>query len=138
MFSTLGLFQKLPCPEKEYCKRPNCLFSHSPDVKETPVVHIPVDAPKPTVSPAKSVTSQPGPSILKTSVGSSSSASIPAKRSVGSALRNPGTPGTATEPPRKLQKVGTTARPVASPSASSVSAVSNSRCYLCHVVFEPA
>jgi hypothetical protein len=31
MFSPLGLFRNLPCPQLDTCTRQNCLYSHSPN-----------------------------------------------------------------------------------------------------------
>ncbi|KAI0347258.1 ribonuclease H-like protein [Trametopsis cervina] len=112
MFSTLGLFDKLPCPEKDQCKRPNCVFSHSPDVKHVPTAHVPVDVPKPVASSSK-VTPPEAASGSKVVARPSV---IPAKRPVTSTLARANN-GAPAEPPRKLQKVGSTARPVAVPSS---------------------
>ena len=109
MFATAGLFSKLPCPEKERCKRPNCLFSHSPDVKEIPTVRVEVDAPK--ASSSKSVAG-PSPSSSKIKSNTSTTTLIPAKRPT--VISN----GGPSEPPRKLLKVGPASKPAALPSAS--------------------
>ncbi|KAH9853502.1 Rexo1 protein [Lenzites betulinus] len=115
MFPTLKLFQSLPCPEKPHCTRSNCLFSHRPDLNHIPVTPVPVDTPKPThSSPSK----QPPP------VAAVASASIPAKRSVGSPLLRTAGPsnGTSTgEPPTKFQRVGTPKRPIAVPTGPQTS-----------------
>ncbi|KAI0750713.1 Rexo1 protein [Daedaleopsis nitida] len=110
MFSSLGLFHNLPCPEKQHCKRPNCVFSHRPDLTQIPVTHVPVDLPKhanASTGVAQSFTSQPvaGPSTV-----------VPAKRSISSPLR-PQAPrnGASSEPPRKLLRTGPPQRPVAVP-----------------------
>ncbi|KAI0702903.1 ribonuclease H-like protein, partial [Cytidiella melzeri] len=117
MFSTLGLFSKVSCPEKERCKRPNCLFSHSPDVKEVPTIPIPIaEASKPVASPSKTVPSQPVPSSSKISSRSPVSTSIPTKRPTSSTLQINN--GVSAEPPRKLLKVGPASRPTALPSSS--------------------
>ena len=110
MFPTLSLFQKLPCPEKQSCQRPNCLFSHSPDITQVPTVPIPVDAPKPVASQT-----QPIPSSSKIPAQAKNSHVVPAKRPVSSPLRAAG-PSNGTpsrEPPSKLQRVGTSQRPAA-------------------------
>ena len=109
MFATAGLFSKLPCPEKERCKRPNCLFSHSPDVKEIPTVRVEVDAPK--ASSSKSVAG-PSPSSSKIKPNTSTTTLIPAKRPTVISNEGP------SEPPRKLLKVGPASKPAALPSAS--------------------
>ncbi|KAI0773440.1 Rexo1 protein [Irpex lacteus] len=113
MFSTIGLFSKLPCPEKETCKRPNCLFSHSPDVKQVPTVRVPVGAPKASSSKSVPVHSQPSPSSSKIKTSVPNASVVPAKRP-GQLISN----GVAAEPPRKLLKVGPTSKPVAQPSSS--------------------
>ncbi|TFK55937.1 hypothetical protein OE88DRAFT_1621054 [Heliocybe sulcata] len=114
MFSLLGLFQKLPCPDRNNCKRPQCLFSHRPDASETLSLNIPVDEPKPT--PAA------GPST-----STSANLTVPAKRpalSQPDLLRRPGSASNgnaAPEPPRKLQKTGPVSKPVAVPTATTTS-----------------
>ncbi|OJT04159.1 hypothetical protein TRAPUB_5204 [Trametes pubescens] len=112
MFPTLKLFQTLPCPEKPHCTRAHCLFSHSSDITQIPVTPVPVDVPK----PAPSGTSTPA--RRTTSAAAVASASIPAKRPISSPLRTAGpSNGTSSsEPPKKLQRTGTSQRPVAVPS----------------------
>ena len=136
MFPTLGLFQSLPCPEKSYCQRSNCVFSHRPDITHIPVTAVPVDAPKPAPAPApasasKASVSQPTPGY---------STSIPTKRSVSSPLRvagpSNGTP--SNEPPKKLLRTGPPQRPIAVPSGTqttSVSAMSHRTSLTCVVDF---
>ncbi|KAI0068640.1 ribonuclease H-like protein [Artomyces pyxidatus] len=103
MFSSLGLFQSLPCPEGTHCKRHNCLFSHSPHVSQA-CVSVPYDPPPQPVAST-----------------SASSSTVPAKRH---APASPAPSVTSrshagpSEPPRKLQKVGTVRRPVAVPTAA--------------------
>ncbi|KAI0723275.1 Rexo1 protein [Earliella scabrosa] len=118
MFSTLGLFHNLPCPEKQDCKRLNCVFSHRPDLTQIPVTPVPVETPKPTHAP--SVATNPA---VSQHVASPSNF-LPAKRSISSPLRA-GAPGpsngSTSEPPRKLQRMGTPQRPVAVPSGPPTS-----------------
>ncbi|KZT20361.1 ribonuclease H-like protein [Neolentinus lepideus HHB14362 ss-1] len=115
MFSLLGLFQKLPCPDRNNCKRPRCLFSHRPDASETLSLSIPLDGPKTAPTP--------GPS---TSAGETKS-TVPAKRPALSQADPAWRPGStsngnaALEPPRKLQKTGLGNKPVAVPTASTTS-----------------
>ena len=133
MFSALGLFQGLPCPEKGRCQRPNCLFSHSPEVKEIPVVCVPVDASESRTAATKTIASSSSSSEPSATPRAASSrnvatppGSVPTKRPIGSPLRVPnGAPG---EPPKKLQRVGTAARPSAV-SSSSIGTVRLHDCY---------
>ncbi|KAF7292400.1 Exonuclease domain-containing protein [Mycena chlorophos] len=82
MFSTLGLFARLACPDGSACKRTNCLFSHERDLLAPVGLTIPVESP----APARPVAS------------TSSSSTVPAKR--------PGSPASPRdEPPRKSLKV---------------------------------
>ncbi len=137
MFPTLGLFQKLPCPEKPKWKRPNCLFSHRDDVTEVPTVRVPVDVPKLPQATTRAHLSTPPPvaSSSKTQIPiPGKSTSIPAKRSINSPLRAAGSSnGTAVshgvEPPAKLQRVGTAQRPTAIPTATQTTVSSPLRIY---------
>ena len=119
MFSTIGLFQDLPCPEKGSCTRINCLYSHRSDITQIPVIPVPVASTSSTpADPApKASTYQPlgGPSSL-----------VPVKRPLSSPLRVAGpSKGLACpEPPRKFQRVGPTSRPTALPSGPQTTPVS--------------
>ncbi|KAJ4481644.1 Rexo1 protein [Lentinula edodes] len=99
MFSTLGLFANLQCPQRDSCTRPNCLFSHnaSSDLPPPITLRIPVDEPK-----VASTSSLPSPVSQAEQVKT-----VPAKRTVNSSpLRATGSPTlTPNEPPRKLQKL---------------------------------
>lgn len=99
MFSTLGLFANLQCPQRDSCTRPNCLFSHnaSSDLPPPITLRIPVDEPK-----VASTSSLPSP-LSQTQQAKT----VPAKRTVNSSpLRATGSPTlTPNEPPRKLQKL---------------------------------
>lgn len=112
MFSTLGLFRSLACPEKDKCTRVPCIFSHRTDLPPPfaldITVHLPTQA-RPSTAPTPP---QPQPQQRLSLT--------PAKRPV------PHTPigndstilSVAAEPPRKLQKVGSAQRPLAIPTAS--------------------
>ena len=89
MFSSLGLFQNLPCPERTTCTRPTCIFSHRTDLPPSPSLNIPVNEPK----------------IASSSTQRGLSAAIPAKRSVNASLPESGNGRPLGEPPRKLQKL---------------------------------
>ena len=133
MFPTAGLFQKLPCPEKQSCKRTNCLFNHSTHVKEVLTVHIPVETPKATPSSSKSAAQQP---IASTSRATPQShvppPSIPAKRAISSPLRTAGASnGLTGEPPKKLQRIGTAQKATAKPTLSVAAVRSVHLCKHC-------
>ncbi|THH19866.1 hypothetical protein EW146_g1402 [Bondarzewia mesenterica] len=107
MFSSLGLFQSLPCPAKPQCQRTNCLFSHRPDVVEKSL-SIPHDEPQPVASSSSSSTQSPRSSVpAKRPAAVSASPSISTTKGFSS-----------TQPPRKIQKVGTVQKPFAVPTAS--------------------
>ncbi|ETW83986.1 hypothetical protein HETIRDRAFT_472359 [Heterobasidion irregulare TC 32-1] len=104
MFSPLGLFHSLPCPNKSQCRRKNCLFSHKSGVVENPV-SIPYDTPQPVAS----------------SSALASRSSVPAKRPAASSpthALSSANAASSLHPQRKLQKVGTTQKPLALPTAS--------------------
>ena len=126
MFPTLGLFQSLPCPDKPSCERPNCLFSHSPDVKQVPTTPIPVGAPKASSSKPVAGPSQPSPSSSKVGPRPSSATVVPAKRP-GQLTSN----GGVVEPPRKLLKVGPSKSAIQpSPSVGPVRTIVSCSCTL--------
>lgn len=112
MFSPLGLFRSLVCPEKDKCTRVPCIFSHRdglpPPHALDLTIHLPTQA-RPCIVPP---TPQPQPQ-QRLSLA-------PAKRPLPhTPLGNDSTiPSVAAEPPRKLQKVGSAQRPLAIPSAS--------------------
>ncbi|RDB22461.1 Exonuclease GOR [Hypsizygus marmoreus] len=93
MFSSLGLFQTLACPEKDTCTRRPCVFSHRADLP----------APLPLSIQVRDST-QP----------SSSKSTIPSKRAVPASPHRVGSapPTPNGEPPRKLQKLGVKQRPL--------------------------
>ncbi|KAJ4478215.1 hypothetical protein J3R30DRAFT_2877546 [Lentinula aciculospora] len=102
MFSTLGLFENLQCPERDSCKRPNCIFSHkaSSDLPPPTSLQIPVDEPK-----VASFSSDPKPIVQAGQIKT-----VPAKRTVNSSpiLAPSSSASTPNEPPRKLQKLDST------------------------------
>lgn len=127
MFSAFGLFRDLPCPEKESCIRPNCLFSHDPSVKEVPVVRVPVDTPKAASTPARASQAAATTPVAGSSRGVvATPRSVPAKRPVGHVLPAVGSSnGQSGEPPKKFQRVGTTSHKPSAAAASSIGAVSS-------------
>jgi hypothetical protein len=93
MFHTDGLFRELPCPLRDACDRPICLFSHNFST-------VPVPAPAPTQAvPAK----RRAPPELDPQ-----QALPPSRPSSANAER-----------PTKLRRAGPAAKPVAIPTASS-------------------
>lgn len=110
MFTTLGLFQNLACPDKIKCTRTSCIFSHraQADLPPQPSLFIPVEEPKASISSARPIIS---------------TATIPAKRPVtNSPLRTAGLGNGSSigEPPRKLQKLGSIQKQASGPSTSSL------------------
>lgn len=103
MFSSLGLFQSLPCPYKSSCTRTKCLFSHKPETQAPSYIIAVPDNPTPQQS---------------------TSSNVPAKRALPALARPSGlsSPSTSSsvEPPRKLQKTGSSQKPTAVPSAVQV------------------
>src|SRR6267154_2161544 len=108
MFSTFGFFQSLPCPQRNNCNRPSCVFSHSPDLLYHPTLNIPVQEPKVQPSPNQS-----------DSVSDALPA-VPSKRPFHNLAQ--GTPsssnGPSSEPPTQRLRVGIAQKPVAVPAAS--------------------
>ena len=123
MFSSLGLFQTLPCPDKQHCNRPSCLFSHRPDLTQFPVTPVPVDIHPPSSESTSAESKHSTPNSKPTRTSSASS--IPAKRSLSSPLRASSTSNgnPASEPPSKFQRTGTPQRPVAVPTRAQSSSV---------------
>lgn len=91
MFTHQGLFKSLACPDRDTCNRPHCLYSHASNIPPARLPQFIVKAPPPITQ-----------------------AAIPIKRPVVLTT----SPPTTSEPPRKFQKVGTSQRPLAVPSAS--------------------
>jgi RNA exonuclease 1 len=115
MFSSLKLFQNLPCPDRINCTRPRCIFSHRDpsDLPSPPLLNIPFEEP----NVASSSTQQGVPTSVKSST-------IPAKRGVVSSPLRTVTSSASPigEPPRKLQKLGSARKPsaVQTPSDTTV------------------
>ncbi|KAF8897630.1 ribonuclease H-like domain-containing protein [Infundibulicybe gibba] len=98
MFSSLGLFQTFPCPQRDTCTRPKCIFSHRSDLPPPPPLAIPVQAPKTASIPSEKPPHQSASSSVP-------STSVPAKRAVP--MNSTRVIGASTgEPPKKLQKLG--------------------------------
>ena len=112
MFSSSGLFNSVPCPDKDRCKRPKCIFSHSPDAKYQGIPQIPVS--KPVAGPSN-ISSQPSPSGSRSVKNVIVTSSVPAKRpaSTFKSYASSSTSPLTNEPPRKAQKTS-----LASPAAS--------------------
>ncbi|KAH7914206.1 ribonuclease H-like protein [Hygrophoropsis aurantiaca] len=114
MFSSLGLFQTLSCPQKNDCKRIKCLFSHGTDLPPPSSLNIQVDVPKAVSSTSANVAKPPQPPVP------SASKIVPAKRPIEFAAQ--AVPSTSNgEPARQRQKIGTSQKPVALPSISHTS-----------------
>jgi hypothetical protein len=91
MFSPLGLFRGLPCPQRADCTRSQCAFSHDAHLRPPAPVHIPT---MPVHTPALA---QPiaGPS------------QPPARNIWTAAEKRPGSvPPAAAPPPTKMARVG--------------------------------
>lgn len=106
MFSPLGLFKNLPCPQLDGCTRQNCLYSHSPNT--------PKQRPLNLVPHRQHVTLSSIQSTSRSATQSKPQETVPAKRPAISPVKSS---PSSTEPPRKLQKVGPTQQPLAIPSA---------------------
>lgn len=108
MFSTLGLFQSVPCPNGPECQRPACLFSHTKDLPQQLLIVPVVETKAPSHRSAST-----GSQVSNSS--HSISSVVPAKRpfefsaSASSSARN----DAAREPPRQRLKATTAGRPVA-------------------------
>jgi hypothetical protein len=105
MFTTRRLFGDLPCPLRDSCNRPICLFSHNPT--PIPTTSFIFNVPEPAPAAAKAVPAkrpaQSDAPLTPQQVPSSSRPSYPANE----------------ERPTKLRKTGSAAKPVAVPTASS-------------------
>ncbi|KAF9495402.1 hypothetical protein BDN71DRAFT_876921 [Pleurotus eryngii] len=113
MFSSLRLFHILPCPQRDHCSRIRCVFSHESNLPSEQSLDIPYE--KPAELDRKASDSPPA--------RAPDAAVIPAKRPIASAgIRRSAAPSSTSsqngEPPRKLQKLGPTQRPLAVPTAS--------------------
>jgi RNA exonuclease 1 len=114
MFTTRRPFGDLPCPLRDSCNRPICLFSHNPTT--IPTTSLIFNVPEPAPAAAKAVPAkrraQSDAPLTPQPVPSSSRPSYPANA----------------ERPTKFQKTGSAAKPVALPTASS-SSVSKKKTY---------
>ena len=59
MFSSLGLFKTLPCPDFPKCSRNSCLFSHQSQLPPPPSLIIPVQSPLAVVPSKRPVSLSP-------------------------------------------------------------------------------
>ena len=50
MFSSIGLFNQVPCPEQSHCSLPNCIFSHHVQRNDQNTKHLSAQSPSPTLS----------------------------------------------------------------------------------------
>jgi RNA exonuclease 1 len=112
MFSSLGLFQSLECPDRDNCTRVECIFSHRTDLQPSFTLAIPIDV-EPTSKSHRPIPPPPGEK------------SIPSKRTIAS-TSSPCGPVTSkgsesSGPPRKLQKLSATPKPIAVPTATHTS-----------------
>ncbi|PPQ99066.1 hypothetical protein CVT24_003626 [Panaeolus cyanescens] len=106
MFSSLSLFKNLSCPHLQSCNRLNCPFSHSTTVPPPKPLALDFLQPNITRTAPASTSNTPESAPI-----------VPAKRP---ALQSPQKPLSGSkEPPRKLQKVGSSAQPRALPSAAT-------------------
>ncbi|KAI6105789.1 ribonuclease H-like protein [Pisolithus sp. B1] len=104
MFSTLGLFQSLSCPEGSECSRPWCLFSHTNDASQPPLIaSVPVARPR----ALSSITTTSRPTTLPST--------IPAKRphELSTSATSSVQKDVPSEPPTQRVKTASTTRSVA-------------------------
>jgi RNA exonuclease 1 len=106
MFSSLGLFQTLSCPEGNACTRPTCIFSHRSDLPPPPSLQILIDEPKRSTQSTQN-------SSLTTSKRTAAAVDSPVRTELNDGI----SPG---EPPRKIQKLNTQ-RALAVPTATHTS-----------------
>ncbi|KIK92710.1 hypothetical protein PAXRUDRAFT_146696 [Paxillus rubicundulus Ve08.2h10] len=111
MFSSLGLFQSLPCPHKSDCKISVCLFSHAHDLPQQPlIIATPAAVPTPSV-----ITSTSSPAAESSTL--KLTPTVPVKRPFelsAQSTRN----AAVSEPPRQRLRITTSQKPVALPSQS--------------------
>lgn len=122
MFSSLGLFQSLRCPDNDSCRRTQCIFSHREDLPPTRETQILLHEPS---SVASRSTAYRSPSTSQAVNTTRTLAATGTKRAVpttppGAGTRNGSPVG---EPPRKLQKLSVAQRPIAVPRATSTSVI---------------
>ncbi|KAF9226555.1 ribonuclease H-like protein [Gyrodon lividus] len=105
MFSTLGLFQSLPCPHKSDCKRSVCLFSHAHDLQQQPLIIATAADPTLSITPfTTTASSAPNPNPT-----------VPAKRPFELSVQ-PTRNATVNEPPLQRLRTATSQKPVALPT----------------------
>lgn len=117
MFSSLGLFANLACPAGLQCLRPSCLYSHRSDLPLPHSLNIPIEKPKATPRPNHVATTIPA----KRAATHTPATHFPASSTVAgpSSISS-----NATEPPRKLQRLGVTEKRVTATSTSYTSVIS--------------
>ena len=59
MFSSLNLFQSIPCPRLSTCTRSNCFFSHRTDLPTQPPLCLPVASAKRSLPPSQTTPEPP-------------------------------------------------------------------------------
>lgn len=108
MFSSLGLFQSLPCPERNNCNRPSCIFSHSLDLSSHHSLSILV---------------QKAQSLPQTSSADVVTRAVPSKRPFHNIAQGPSSSSNAalSGPPTQRLRVGTAQKSIAVPTASHTS-----------------
>ncbi|KAG1806725.1 ribonuclease H-like protein [Suillus plorans] len=108
MFSSLGLFQSLSCPQRNNCSRPSCIFSHNLDLPSHHSLDIPVQKVQP-------LPQTPSANVVHRAV--------PSKRPFHNLAQGPSSNsnGAPSGPPTQRLRVGTAQKPVAVPVASHTS-----------------
>lgn len=108
MFSSLGLFQSLSCPQRNNCNRPSCIFSHNLDLPSHHSLDIPVQKVQP-------LPQTPSANVVQRAV--------PSKRPFHNLAQGPSSNsnGAPSGPPTQRLRVGTAQKPVAVPAASHTS-----------------
>ncbi|KAL5508315.1 REX3 [Sanghuangporus vaninii] len=119
MFSSSGLFNNVPCPDKDRCKRARCLFSHSPNAKQPILPHIPVSVP--TAGPSRlsnATNNSPRPERPHPNPPDTRTYAVPSKRPASFAKNSyaQSSGESSNEPPRKTLKLEAPARTTAPPS----------------------
>ncbi|KAL5527323.1 hypothetical protein ACEPAG_6114 [Sanghuangporus baumii] len=116
MFSSSGLFDNVPCPDKDRCKRVRCLFSHSPNAKQPILPLIPVSVP--TAGPSTSTNSSSKPERPHPNPPDTRTHAVPSKRPASFAIKSyaQSSGDSSNESPRKTLKLEASAKPTAPPS----------------------
>jgi RNA exonuclease 1 len=122
MFSSLGLFQTLQCPDNDNCRRTQCIFSHRLDLPPPRQTQILLREPSSVESRISALKSQ---STSQTVHVTRSPAATGTKRAapVTPPLAGTSNGSPAGEPPRKLQKLNNAERSIAVPSATYTSVI---------------